>query len=402
MRTLIKSLVVTATLAVTALPAAPSPVDAAPPALPAPTNYLRLLGETNGGGSTEQVYTRTEAVALARRFDMVAGLRWTFDEHIAAMKAANPRLRMIVYMNGAMSKPKDAATMPESWFMHDANGNRVRNLHFDLFYMDVGNAGWRNWVAQRCADWIRLSRGGDGCFLDDLGAGNLGTNLSAWPIDPRTGARMVARTWLSYARNLQGVVQQANPNHLITSNGLNNGDTYFLGGSWMLLDTAHASMAEGWLRGSRAPITKFRDVTRWKQDVDMLVDAGNRGRSVLVGTKLWVAGVSAASQNQWRLYTYASFLLGTNGYQYLNFNIRGPGKPDAPHPYESFNIGSPQEAYALRGGVYQRRFSAGLAVVNPGLSSVTVDFGRSYRMPTGEFRSSYTMAPNTGLVLRTT
>src|SRR5215213_10011394 len=82
-----------------------------------PTNYLRLFAQTNGGGDAEQVYSRDEAVALARRFDVVVGLRWTFADHVEAMHAANPRLRVLAYMNGAMSRPVDRATMPEAWFL---------------------------------------------------------------------------------------------------------------------------------------------------------------------------------------------------------------------------------------------------------------------------------------------
>jgi hypothetical protein len=131
--------------------------EAALPPFPPPVNYLRFFAETNGGGTSQQVYTRTEAVALARRFDTLVGLINTFDDHAVAMRAANPRLRLLAYMNGAMSKPSDWPSLPEAWFLHDRNGNRIRNLHFDLMYMDVGNAGWRNFAAKRCAEWIARS-----------------------------------------------------------------------------------------------------------------------------------------------------------------------------------------------------------------------------------------------------
>ncbi|MBA3286753.1 MAG: hypothetical protein H0U21_01835 [Acidimicrobiia bacterium] len=398
MHTFTRGLVAAACLLTAPAIADAPPVHAAA-SFAAPVNRLRFFGETNGGDSSHQVYSRTEAVALARRYDTIIGLRWTFAEHAAAMRAANPRLRLIAYMNGAMSKPGDRASMPESWFMHDANGNRVRNLYFDLHYMDVGNSGWRNWVAQRCADWIRMS-GFDGCWLDDLGAGNLGTNLSAWPIDPRTGQRVTESNWLGYGRGELGVVSAANPGAIISSNGLNNGSNYFANNAARLLETSLASTAEGFLRGSRTSATTFRSVDKWKQDIDMLVDAGSRGKTVLAAVKLW-ASETVAQQNQWREYAYASFLLGTNGYQFLYFSVRGPGKPDASHPMDSYNLGTPSEAYTLRGGVYQRRFSAGLAMVNPGSTSKTVTLGGSYRLSDGQVVTQLTMPPYTGRLLRT-
>ncbi len=364
-----------------------------------PRNYLRLFGETNGGGDREQIYNRTQAVAMARRYDTIVALRWTFEDHVRAMKAANPRLRLIVYMNGAMSKPGDRASMPESWFLHDANGNRIRNLRFDLRYMDIGNRGWRSWVADRCAEWIRLS-GFDGCFLDDLGAGNLGVNVSAWPIDPRTGRRISEYEWISYARGLQDVVHDRNRGQLITSNGLNNGSNYFRPvHAGRILDTAHGSAAEGWLRNSFAPASEFRSVERWKDDVDMLVDAGRRGRTVLAATKLW-SGESRDQLRQWRRYAYASFLLGTNGDSFLNFEYSGPGKPDRPGRLDRFNLGTPREKYTKRNGAYQRRFTRGLAIVNPGDTTVNVDLGRTYRLPSGARVTRLRMAPHSGELLR--
>jgi hypothetical protein len=103
-----------------------------------PRNYLRLFAETNGGPLSDQVYTRAQAVALARRFDMIVGLRWTFDDYVRDMKRANPRLRIIVYLHGATSRAGDRGSMPEAWFLHDRNGHRIRNVNFNLTYTDVG------------------------------------------------------------------------------------------------------------------------------------------------------------------------------------------------------------------------------------------------------------------------
>jgi hypothetical protein len=367
------------------------------------SNYLRFAVFTDGGGDAAQEYSTSEAVSLAERYDVAIALRWTFDDKVDVMRQANSSFRILAYMNGAFSKPQDAPSMPDSWFLKDANGQRITSVKWGNFYMDPANPGWRSWVAQRCSDWTSLS-GFDGCVLDDLGAGNmLSGNLSGYPIDPRTGQPMTSDDWIGYVAGLGAQVKDANPRILVTVNGLNNGPRFFGKNvvSKRLLASVDAAIAEGFLRNEYGPLDTFRSETDWKAEVDMLVEAGNMGKSVIVQTKIWNSA-SYSDISRWRRYAYATFLLGTNGQSYLNFNPIGPGKPPYAHAWDSVDLGTPTGAYAKQDGVYQRSFSNGIAMVNPTKSPVTVTLDQPYKRLNGNTVTSFTLGANQGEILQRT
>jgi hypothetical protein len=74
--------------------------------------------------------TLERAVRTARAFDVVAGTRQTFSPYVAEMKAANPNLQLFVYLNGVYAQFSEGSRYPESWYAHDANGNRVQSRSF--------------------------------------------------------------------------------------------------------------------------------------------------------------------------------------------------------------------------------------------------------------------------------
>lgn len=396
----VRATIVTATLGVLAIAAPLIPVNAADfTASTSTPTALRFWASTNGGTSSDQVYTDAQAIDVARRFDVVVAIFATFRDQVAEMKAANPNLTLISYLNGAFADSDEGTLFPDSWYLRDAKGAKVRSVKWGNFLMDPANAGWRDHVLSWCRD--RLSRSGyDGCYLDDLGSGNLTSgNLTGTPVNPRTGALYTDDQWIADTSGTAGYVRSQLGKPLLV-NGLNNGGKYFDPSirSSRLAMAASGGNAEGFLRGEATAVTQFRKEAQWQQDVDMLVDAGNNGRSVVAMTKIWISATSA-QVTQWRKYTYASFLLGTNGNQFLYFNPVGPGKPPAAHPYDSVPIGTPSGAYAKVGGVYKRSFTNGMAFVNPTTAAVTVSLGGTYKDLDGNSRTSITLAPNTGEVV---
>ncbi len=367
-------------------------------AFTSPDSYLRLWASTNGGGPSEQEYTKAEAVEVARRYDTVVALRWTFRDYVSAMKSANARLTLLTYMNGAFAKDNEGSAFPDAWYLRDEQGRKVRSSTWGNFLMDTGHTGWRDKVVRECADAISYS-GYDGCYLDDLGAGNLGTTLTGWPVNPRTGKRYTESQWVADNAALAGIVEDSQGRNPVIPNGLNNGNNYFgPAASVRLLDATDGGNAEGWLRGAHTPIDSFRSEDSWQRDVDMLVDAGVKGKSIVAMTKIWTSATNSQVE-RWRRYAYASFLLGTNGQQYLYFNPQGPGKPPAAHALDSIDIGEPVSSYGKSGAAYVRHFSNGIALVNPTGSSVTVDLAGGYVDINGNTMSSITLASNTGQVL---
>jgi hypothetical protein len=132
----------------------------------------------------------------------------------------------------------------------------------------------------------------------------------------------------------------------------------------------------------------------------MLANAGPRGRFVMAMTKVDKPGTAAQLQQVHR-YALASFLLGTDGTQYFFFspngNNDGVNAPDTPDDH--VNVGSPLGGYtALANGAFMRRFSAGVAAVNPGTATVTINLGGSYVDLDGHTVQQATLAPHTGMI----
>jgi Ca2+-binding RTX toxin-like protein len=380
-----------------------APLSGAAPSFAAATDPAgsKSYVPTQGGPDSEQVYTNAEAAALARRFDLIVGLKTTFRATglTPTMRVANPNLKLIVYTNGTHASPSEASGMSESWFAHGVNGARVMNVPFGNYVMNPRSTGWRNYVVAECVDFMNRM-GADGCYLDDLGVGNLTTNFSQVPVDPNTGAKYTDAGWMEATSSLAGHVNTALPTKLVFGNGLNNGVRYFgPAQSWRMTAATDGADAEGFARGQSQPVATYRNEADWKLDVDMLVDAGTRGKSVLATTKVWVPA-SASVVDRLHRYTYATFLLGTNGNSYFNFNARGPGKADVVRALDLLDLGHPTASYAKVGGVYKRAWSKGIVYVNPTTVPVTVSLGGQYTNLAGTTVSNFTLQPNTAEIVK--
>ena len=355
---------------------------------------------TEGGTAEDQRYSLTEAVDLAKRFDLVLALKGTFtaDGLTPFMRAANPGLRLIVYSNGVHTQPDEAPGMNEAWFAHDPAGARVRNVTWGNWVMNPRSAGWRTYAADRCRAFMTRA-GADGCYLDDLGVGNLTTNFSAVPVDPVTGGPYTEAAWIGATAEVAATVKAGLGGSPVFANALNHGGNYFgAPQSWRVMAAADGAEAEGFVRGDRAGVGEFRSEGAWRQDVDMLVDAGARGKIVLAKTKVWVPA-TVAVKNEWYRYALATFMLGTDGRSLFAFNARGPGRPEAPRAPESTDFGTPTEPYQQVNGVYRRRWTGGTVYVNPTSATVTVPIGGVMERLDGQLVTSLVLAPHTGDVL---
>lgn len=368
-----------------------------------PVNALKRWAATNGGGEAAQVVTQEQAVATARNYDVVVALVKTFSPHLAAMRAENPDLKVVAYLNGAYVQKNQGGLYPETWYARDADGNQVTSNSFGNYLMDVSNPAWATDRAERCKAHMAES-GYDGCYLDMLGAASVTPGyVSALPINPATGTAWTVPDWIGATANVGTAVKSANPGAMIVGNGLSNGKDYFTGASGptsRLLDGVDGANAQGWFRSENAPITQFRNLTSWKYDVDMLVEAGGRGKSVMTMTKIGKDVTATPEQvARVRRYALASFLLGTDGNQYFFFGDAVDGVAAYDHPDLHVNVGTPTRAYdKLSTGAYLRTFSHGVAVANPTKSTVTVTLGGTYRDLDGRSTSRVTLGPRTGMV----
>ncbi|MCU1451267.1 MAG: hypothetical protein JWP02_3437 [Acidimicrobiales bacterium] len=373
-------------------------------AQPAPVaNALKRWAATNGGGPKAQTPTSAQALAVAADYDLILATKKSYPPYVAAMRQAKPGLQLVAYLNGTYAQSDEGSAYPDAWYARDANGARVRSKRFGNYLMDVTSQGWIQSRAQTCADYVAQS-GYDGCYLDMLGNATVGAGYdTTMPVNPATHKPWTRPQWIGATSKLAAAVKTALPNLLIVGNGLTNGNQYFdpsSGPTSLLVNGIAGANAQGFMRSESDKVTTFRTASVWKHDVDMLVDAGARGRSVLAMTKVGTAATPAQLQQVHR-YALASFLLGTDGAQYFYFspngNDDGVDAPDTPDDH--VNAGMPLGPYtAQANGAYVRPFSAGYAAVNPGTAAVTVNLGGPYVDLDGRTVQQATLAPHTGMV----
>ncbi len=383
-----------------------SAVDAG---LPSATNSPVVAGTTSGsvlarfaplymGG--QGAYTSAQAIAVAQQFSVIAEHSGVLTPYLAAMKAANPALKIVAYMNGTFDQSAAGTTYPSTWYARDLKGNRIQSQGFGNWLMTPTSA-WGTQVATNCKNLIAKSKY-DGCFLDTMGLGPLLPGyVTGLPVNPATKAVYTAVAWINAQSANVKMVQAANPGTLVVPNGLASGPKYFstTGPTAPLLATSHIAMSEIWLRVAKNPVTSYPSLKAWKQDIDMLASAESNGWAVMVTTKLWISA-TAAQQAAWHRFSLASFLLGAAGRCAFSFSVASTDPAlTATSPWDTVAIGTPVGAYTTSGSAYVRTFSHGFAVVNPGTTTVTVSFGKAYVNLDGKVMTSEALAPHTGDVL---
>jgi hypothetical protein len=377
-------------------------VAAQPLTLSSVATGLPAMGKVLGRFSpvymgTHWNFTQAQAVTLATQFDVIAAQANVFPRYIAAMKAANPNLKIVGYLNGMFDLTSGGTAYPITWYSHDRNGNRIRST-FGNYLLNPANPSWAASVAQQCRGVIGKSHY-DGCFIDTLGTAPLDAGYcSGFPVNPATRQVWTQTQWIAATSSIARAVQVANPAAVIMDNGLADGAKYYnpTGSTEPLVAATHVGMVELWLRSNGTPANRFRTEAQWLQDVNMIVNAQAQGFWVATTTKLWVSA-SSSQQTQWQKYTLASFLLAANGKAYLSFM---PTSSNAGLTFDSawlhINIGTPSGAFSKVGGVYRRTFTNGIAAVNPTGSSVSISLGGTYTNLAGQRVTSETLPPNSG------
>jgi hypothetical protein len=354
---------------------------------------------TNSSGSPGFDPGLTAALRQARNFDVIAAHQWTYNDYVAQMKAANPNLQLFVYLNGTFSSSQTATQYPDSWYLRDKNGNKIKAIGFNTYLLDPRNPAWRAEVLRLCQTRLVYS-GYDGCFVDVLGTSGVNPlSVTGVPIDPTTGREFTKSAWLNATEGIANYVKQAIAPRPVIGNGLGFGGSYFNADAptERILDGLSGGMAEVFVRPATSAINFYKNEVNWKYDVDMLADAAARGQFVTAITKVWT-GSTAAQQDVWHRYALGTFLLG---YQPGNayFTFRTDKALTTPSPYWDVPIGVPSGAYAKVGGVYQRTFTNGRVLVNPTTASVSVSLGASYTNLDGATVTSVNLAPHTAQIL---
>jgi hypothetical protein len=313
------------------------------------------------------------------------------------MKAANPRVAVIEYMNAAYS-PK-SRNFAESEYAHDALGNRILSTKYGNYLMDITNPAWIKWVDTQCSQAAPY----DGCFLDQMGDHLLnGGYLSSLPINEQTGLVWTAAEWMNAIVAEGKILVADNPTEVIVGNGLHDGRTYFdsAAPSSQLFDAVSTALAETWLRQANSSVLQFKKEKLWILDVNMIIDAASRGKRLLVSTKVWTPATKS-QMAQWHKYSFATFLLGTQGNAYYEFlDSQSPSAFLNPYPRFKVQLGSPMGAfYNGADGLYHRDWQGGTVWVNPTLQPQVINITQTCTTLSGTVLtapSTYSVAAETG------
>jgi hypothetical protein len=317
---------------------------------------------------------------------------------VAAMKQANPKPLLVVYMNTTTTYRTD---LPESAYAHDANGRRITPLLFPTTYLMEPSSPYMITNKKSEATQLLAQSGFDALFLDAAGTAALKTTyVTAPPVNPSTGQTYTASEWLAgVGRVVDGIKSVVRPRPIFM-NSLKDGPSYFDPldpRSNTLAPGINGSEAETWLRESEAPISSYPSESVWKQNVDMIPDAEANGYAVLQCTKVWTSATSAQKE-AWYKFALASWLLGNQGRSFFFFTYQN-GDSTVDRSLNHLDLGAPSGPYAKQNGVYQRSFAAGRVLVNPTPNSVTVPLGSSYKTLSGSSVSSVTVGANAAEIL---
>ncbi|HYW29466.1 MAG TPA: putative glycoside hydrolase [Gaiellales bacterium] len=343
--------------------------------------------------------SQADAVAAARRYDLMTIRIGQLGSYTAAMRAANPKLRIYVYINGTYLYKANRSQVSPSILAHTSSGALIQSNNFGNYLGTPSNAGWIAYKQKECQSAIAAT-GADGCYMDMLGsAPTMPGYNTGLPVNPATGRVWTKAEWLGATATLAGKVS-AYVGKPVLGNGFGNGPRYFdaAAPSKVLLTGAVGSTAEAWLKAPAASATSYETESQWKEEVDLLADDNSAGGVALTMTKTWGSGTTAQKE-AYRLYALASFLLGNAGHSYFYFSAAPPDKATVDSPLYHLPLGSPTGPYTHTGGVYQRSFSNGRVVVNPSTATVRLALGAAYQTPSGASVSSLTLAPHTAQIL---
>lgn len=344
-------------------------------------------------------YSRAEAIGIARSNDLIVAHGPTFTDHLDAMKEANPDLQILIYRKGVTAWDWEGDSFPASWYLRDSSGQKITTNPWGSYVMDPRSDGWQQHTVDDCLGKL-AEFGYDGCYLDVLGTGVLrliDRTPVQYPGGPAFDEASLYPHIVELAQYVRNTISAEIP---LMANSLGAGSLYFsdTAPSAALGEIIGGGHSEIWLRGDRDAADDFKAERWWREDLDMLVDASQRGSTMLVTTKLWTTA-TAAQIEQWREYSYASFLLGTDGSHSWAFTAEKDVIDATDHPLYKLDLGDPAGPYGASGALYTRSFERGQVIVNPHGEAHVIDLGGSFGDQHGNRSTQITVPAHSGRVL---
>lgn len=294
--------------------------------------------------------TLAQALQAATSSDVVSATAGQLAKYAAAMKAANPNVILLLYVNGGYSKAGTAGTYPAGQYVRSRTGAYITSTTWHNVLMNPLSGGWQQHVIDQCNGHI----GGDvsGCWLDQTSCAPLTSGFdSAQPVNPATGALYTKGQWAAAVKQELSAVQAGLGTAPVYSNTYCSGQSFY-GFPMSSADggTSRGLEAEHWFTAQPANAQKLKI---WQQGVNMLIQGQADGKVVTVSGSYPTTG-------NWPGYITASYLLGDNGAALTSYAA----------PVSADFLGAPTETQTsvagyLHGSVYARTYQNGIVIVNP-------------------------------------
>jgi hypothetical protein len=319
-----------------------------------------------------------------------------------ALRGANRHVRLFVYVNGMFSQASQGTAFPKSWYLHTRSGSKIRSGTHGNYLMNPfsrtpfhGVHGWAAYVARQCVQKRRESGYARGCFLDQMSSVGNTAFVSGLPINPMTHRPFTMPQYMAAVNRVGNRAARAMP---IIGNSYESGARYYANDTRRVnRSRMKAFEAEHWL-GATQP-RDGHDLTTWKKNIQMVMSAQRHRKGVLVSF-----GDMSSSVAQWQSYVVSSMLLANNGRVWVHFDSPTQASWQLQARIMSMAVGRPlHTARKVDGyrshGVYRRRFTNGLVIVNPTGRTVVIQLRQPRRSPTGHLTTRVTAAPFSGTVL---
>src|SRR5215210_9256604 len=303
----------------------------------------------------------------------------------------------------AIYRTSAVATEHPEWILKDAAGNKLY-IPFGCsggvcpqYAGDFGNPAFRSWWIQGAAS--KMSKGYRGLFADDVNMEwrvGSGTGAFVAPKDPRTGTTMTQADWRRYMAEFTEQIRAAFPTKEIVHNAL-----WFAG-----CGTASDSCwSDPYIRRELLA-ADYIELERGVNDPGITGGAGRYGYETFVNRVDWlhtqgraVVYDARASTAAAREYGLATYFLTSNGRDLLGSDPGGT-PTDWWTGYDA-QLGDPSSVRYSWNGLFRRDFQYGTVLVNqPGATSKTVALGATLTDLAGVQKSSVTLGPASGAVLR--
>lgn len=380
---------------VTATPTlAPLPTATLAPATPTPTEKPQESTATIGLWSN-----RVNDAGFPGFLDLAAGVA------VNEYKQARNQLMMSLATDQVYTAPPEqlAALRADKpgWLLYDRQ-RRVAYSSADntVPLLNISNADVRNQLAENIAGVISNTNA-QGAILSGLGVDLIRTTNT--PIYTGTKAFTDDQRRESVEALLRAI-RERTPGKLLIVGGYlwkdgtaYNADAQNARNISAIADGVHI---DEFLRSPISKTNEFRNEAAWKRDVDYLSSISQDDRVVLITTRLAASGIPTETVKQWLNYSVASYLLGKNGrYTYFQFDAGDPAY--SADPILSAPIGQPSDTYTkLDSGIYQRKFTNGVVLVNPTADEEKWKVDQPYKTLSGnQVDGELTLGARSGIIL---